>query len=110
MVKFILTVQLCLIAISSFAQPKPIAFYPLNGNANDLSGNGFNGIVSGAIPTIDRCGKANSAYYFDGIDDVITIADNNILDIGTQDYTIVAWIKTNAEDWGRIVSKGSSSC
>lgn len=45
-----------------------IAYYPFNGNANDLSGNGHNGIVNGATLTTDRFGNLNSAYYFDGND------------------------------------------
>jgi len=41
-----------------------VAFYPFNGNANDASGNGNNGIVNGATLTADRFGNANSAYDF----------------------------------------------
>jgi len=43
-----------------------VAWYPFNGNANDASGNGHNGIIVGAIPTTDRWGNANCAYAFDG--------------------------------------------
>ena len=43
-----------------------VAFYPFNGNANDESGNGNNGTVSGAILAEDRFGNANNAYSFDG--------------------------------------------
>jgi hypothetical protein len=41
-----------------------IACYPFDGNANDVSGNNFNGTVSGATLTTGHTGKANSAYYF----------------------------------------------
>ena len=41
-----------------------VAWYPFNGNANDESGNGNNGIVNGATLSTDRNGNANSAYYF----------------------------------------------
>ncbi len=53
-----------------------VAYYPFNGNANDESGTGNNGIIHGAIPTIDRFGNPNSAYFFDGTDDYIEIADS----------------------------------
>ena len=54
-----------------------IAYYPFNGNANDATGNGFNGTaLNGVQLTTDRFGSANSAYYFDGIDDRILISDN----------------------------------
>ncbi len=52
-----------------------VAYYPFNGNANDESGNGNNGIVHGATLTADRSGNANSAYSFNGIDNYI---DTNI--------------------------------
>src|SRR3990170_4735591 len=48
-----------------------VAFYPFNGNANDESGNGNNGVVNGATLTTDRLGKADSAYSFDGVNDYI---------------------------------------
>ena len=46
-----------------------VAYYPFNGNANDESGNGNDGILSGDnVPAIsvDRHGRANSAYEFGG--------------------------------------------
>ena len=41
-----------------------VAYYPFNGNANDESGNGYNGTVYGATLTYDRFGNPNSAYSF----------------------------------------------
>jgi uncharacterized repeat protein (TIGR02543 family) len=88
-----------------------VACYPFNGNANDGSGNGNHGTVHGPISTADRLGNPNGAYDFDGNDDLIQIADSDSLDIGYNDYTIVAWIKTsNTINNGRIFSKGSSLC
>jgi photosystem II stability/assembly factor-like uncharacterized protein len=48
-----------------------VAHYPFNGNANDESGKGNHGTVSGAVLTTDRFGKANSAYSFDGVSSYI---------------------------------------
>ena len=48
-----------------------VAYYPFNGNANDESGSGNDGIVNGATLTIDRFGEVSSAYSFDGVDDII---------------------------------------
>jgi len=87
-----------------------IAHYPFSGNANDISGNGFHGIVNGPIPTMDRFGNANSAYQFDGVNDFISVTDNMVLDIGLSNYTLVAWIKTANNNAGRIFSKGSFNC
>ena len=44
------------------------AYYPFNGNANDESGNGYHGTVTGATPIADRFGNLNSAYRLDGND------------------------------------------
>ncbi|MBF0234164.1 MAG: LamG domain-containing protein [Desulfamplus sp.] len=66
-----------------------IAYYPFNGNANDESGNGNDGIINGATLTADRNGKADSAYNFDGMDDWITIPAGNNIKFATKDsYTI----------------------
>lgn len=52
------------------------AYYPFNGNANDVSGNNNNGVVHGATLTTDRFGNPNSAYSFDGISDYIFVENS----------------------------------
>lgn len=42
-----------------------VAFYPLNGSANDESGNLHHGIADTVVPYTDRFGKENSACAFD---------------------------------------------
>lgn len=49
-----------------------VGYWPFNGNANDLSGNGYNGTVNGALLTTDRFGSSNSAYNFNGINNFIS--------------------------------------
>jgi hypothetical protein len=56
-----------------------VAYYPFNGNANDESGNGNNGVVNGATLTEDRLGNAEGAYGFDGVSDFIEIANSSSL-------------------------------
>jgi len=63
-----------------------IANYPFNGNANDISGNAFNGNIYGASPTSDRFGNANGALSFNGIDNYIT-ANINVY----QQITFAFW-------------------
>ncbi len=67
-----------------------VAYYPFNGNANDESGNGNNGVVYGATLTSDRYGNANSAYEFDGVNDFISVATG--LNFDSQ-FSISFWIK-----------------
>jgi|GEM_PF-3159155 len=88
-----------------------IAYYPFNGNAQDASGNANHGTLFGPTLTSDKQNNSNSAYLFDGIDDYIEIADSDSLDMGTSDYSIVAWVKISTPtNNGRIFSKGSSAC
>lgn len=68
---------------------------PLDGNTNDYSGNNNNGVLSGATPTVNRFGVANSAYHFNGSTNFISIpSSNSIGSIENNDeLTITAWCK-----------------
>ena len=85
-----------------------VGWWPFNGNANDESGNGNNGIVYGATLTTDRFGDANNAYYFDGIGDLITI--QNSATLCPPHYTLSAWFKftTDNQNNKSILSKAFS--
>lgn len=69
-----------------------VANYPFAGNANDVSGNGNNGTVSGATLTTDRFGNANSAYSFNGSSDYINIGHSAAMKKYNSDFTIAAWV------------------
>jgi len=43
---------------------KLIAHYPFTGNANDVTGNGHNGVATGVTLTTDRFGNSGAAYEF----------------------------------------------
>lgn len=74
-----------------------IADYPFTGNANDVSGNNLNGVVNGATLVADRFGSPNSAYYFDGVNDYIEVAHNNLLNFGpNDDFTVSLWVKPSS--------------
>ena len=68
-----------------------IAWYKFDGNANDLSGNGNNGVVHGATLATDRFGNANGAYSFDG-DDWIEVANSVSLSNVRQRMSFSAWV------------------
>jgi hypothetical protein len=85
-----------------------IAHYPFNGNANDESENGNDGIVYGATLTTDRFENRNKAYYFDGKDDYIKIETNSLFNsLGkmTNDYSISFWINKQSNSSSRIFEK-----
>lgn len=84
-----------------------VACYPFNGNANDESGNGFNGTVNGATLTSDRFGNLNSAYSFNGnFQHILT----NILQSNISAYSVSVWFKTTGVDGGGYIFQGSGSC
>jgi hypothetical protein len=68
-----------------------VGYWPFNGNANDASGNGNNGTVTGATLTTDRFGSVNNAYSFK--DDYIVIPSSNNLNI--RQGSISFWLITN---------------
>ncbi|WP_217630191.1 LamG-like jellyroll fold domain-containing protein [Halorientalis regularis] len=83
-----------------------VAYYPLDGDANDASGNGLNGTVNGAQ---SATGVEAQALSFDGNDDYVKIPDDPILDI-TEALTLAAWVKpaSDQNDYARIVSREQS--
>jgi len=71
-----------------------VAYYSFNGNANDETGNGSNGIVYGATLTNDRFGNPESAYEFDGQDDWVKVENNEHINInGYHSLSVCAWVK-----------------
>jgi hypothetical protein len=86
-----------------------VAYYPLNGNANDFSGNGNDGIIYGATSTSDRFGSSDSAYQFDGVDDYISAGDSSYATFSeNESFSVGAWVQTG-DDFGGIVSKMSNT-
>ena len=69
-----------------------LLYYPMDGNANDLSGNNFHGTPSGVTSVPDRYGVPNSAYYFDGVNDYIDFPLNDTLKPEFP-MTISMWVK-----------------
>ena len=68
-----------------------VAWYPINGNANDESGNGNDGIAVSVETTHDRFGNENAAYYFSGSGCTPRIdIDMNTSEI-TDEITISIW-------------------
>lgn len=68
------------------------AFWPFCGNANDASGFGNNGTISGATLTTDRFNVPNNAYSFNGTSDYISTTMTGIL--GNNPRAVSFWAKT----------------
>ena len=72
-----------------------VAYYSFDGNADDQSGNGYNGMVYGATLTTDRFGASNSAYSFDGIDDYISVDYTAAFQLPV--FTLSAWVLSTVD-------------
>lgn len=67
-----------------------LAYLVFDGNAEDVSGNGYDGIVTGALQASDRYGNPLGAYRFDG-DDYIAIPNAEGLKGGGFPLSVAVW-------------------
>ena len=82
-----------------------VGWYPFDGNASDMSGNGNHATVYGATLSVDRHLQANMAYSFDGVNDSIGGGTwfNNL-----NEGAFSIWIKNEAPvPTGNILIMGS---
>jgi DNA-directed RNA polymerase subunit RPC12/RpoP len=88
-----------------FVEEGLVAYYPLNGNANDASGNGNGGRVVGAKPCNDRFGKANGAFRFNGVGNYISFKSVPLKKL--DNWSLSAWINpASLDEYGMVVCLG----
>ena len=72
-----------------------VAWYPGDGNANDISGDNYNGTLSGGVTFTP--GEVNQAFTFNGTDGEVILpnsASAPLLNFGpTDSFTVDAWLK-----------------
>jgi Concanavalin A-like lectin/glucanases superfamily/Secretion system C-terminal sorting domain len=68
-----------------------VLYFPFDGNANNAVSNDNHGLVSGPLLTTDRFGTPNSAYRFDGNDDIIIV--ENCVNLNNNNYSISWWVE-----------------
>lgn len=79
-----------------------------NTTAYDRSGLGNDGTLQGGLSLADQVTGINGeALEFDGSNDFVEMGD--VLDMGTNDWTIIAWIRTNNPNDGFYVSKSRAA-
>lgn len=121
--KSILTAGLmCMLLTSGHAQTWVtnglVAYYPFHGDANDASGNGDTGSISGAVLSLDRFGNTNAAYQFVATNHDSITATGAFLPRGTNSRTLSLWFQANPVNtniysteflvsWGSINYTGS---
>ena len=85
-----------------------VGWWPFNGNANDESGSGLNGISFECLDTTDRFGNNKSAFYFDGKNDYVQIKHSDKLN--HLPFSISFWMKSNEQKgFGKVFNKACCS-
>ena len=69
-----------------------VAWYPFNGNANDESGNGYDGATQNVEPTLDRFGNENAAYEFDGESSYVFVES----DFDSNERSACLWVRASS--------------
>jgi hypothetical protein len=112
---YVLTCALCTLLVLPAAAQVPayvptdglVGWWPFNGNANDESGNGNDGVVNGATLTEDRFGNVNNAYNFQSANSNYISINNNPVQNGTA--SISGWFNPTAPIGGPIIHIGSDN-
>ncbi len=91
-----------------------VAYYPFNGNANDMSGHGNDGIINNVSLTTGVNGDTNGAYLFGGYYDKGHIRIPNSESLRFNDgFSFACYIKptdwSGMDGWGGFSSKGTQA-
>lgn len=70
-----------------------VAYYPFNGNADDVSGSGNHGLAVGAVLTTDRFGREAGAYQFSGSNSYVLVPPHAALNMISNFASLSVWIK-----------------
>jgi hypothetical protein len=84
-----------------------VAFYPFDGNANDIGPYQLNGTVNGgALLSPDRSGNPNSSFLFDGENDHINMGNPLQMHLSSS-LTLAVWVKLSSDNiaYQSIISK-----
>jgi hypothetical protein len=98
----VLALFTCLLSLSGLAQsggclpPPPglVAWWPGDGDANDIAGGNQGILTSGAIATAQ--GLVGDAFSFDGVDSYVRLPNRLA---GQSEGTVECWFKLNTWDW-----------
>ncbi len=84
-----------------------VGYYPFDGNADDRSLSGLDGIVSGAVLSVDRFGQTDSCYEFSRTGDGIgnAVANRPIW----HSFTVSVWFKAGEADTLQPESDGGTN-
>jgi hypothetical protein len=84
-----------------------VAFYALDGDTNDSSGNELHGTIVGEPAFVE--GPIGMALELDGVDDHVNLGNPPALDFGTGDFTISAWVNLTTTERATVYAKGGDN-
>jgi hypothetical protein len=88
-----------------------LAYFPFSGNANDESGYGHDGIVSGATLTTDQNGNADGAYAFSNDATIQATMPVGFLPVNDEPRTLTAWLMpTQSNSALDVIYWGAGNC
>jgi hypothetical protein len=83
-----------------------LGYWPLDEGEStttvDLTGNGNDGTIYGDAVWVEE-GIFGTALLFDGIDDYVDLGNDEMLELGIEDFTISSWIRTSMTDGERTI-------
>jgi len=83
-----------------------VAYYPLNGNANDSGIHKYDGVIYYVTPCSNRFEITEGAYYFNGLNAYIDLGSRDEFNFGYNDFTVTSWVKLDNDcENGYILSK-----
>ena len=98
------------LSLGSIVRAELVAHWPFDEGAGtltaDVTGNGNDGTLNGDPQWV--AGMYGVGLEFDG-DDFLDCGNNDILNFGTNDWTITAWINTTQADRGTIYANGGDN-
>jgi hypothetical protein len=100
-------VELEVLVKGSSSETSPLAYYPLNVNVQDYSGNEFHAQQSGTTDAVDALGLQGNALQFSSGDDVVYVQNSQALNF-TEAITISFWMHVDAvANESFLISHGS---
>jgi hypothetical protein len=85
----------------------PFAYYPMNGNGNDASGNNKNGVLSQIAPVPDRNNVADAALWFNAANgSEFKVNDTTGFGNGNGSVSIAAWVKCSGQGINSVFTSG----
>lgn len=93
MKKSLFTLAICIGSLNAYSQSSSglIAHWDFNGESNDVTGNGHTGHAVNTIDTAGITGASHTAYYFNGINSVVTAS--YAPDLNLTKFSLCATIK-----------------